>query len=276
MLKPLQELILHEKDRVMERDNDQKALAQQRYTRFAEGYVTSPSHAAGADLDRLLEIAHPHEDWVALDVATGGGHTALKFAPHVARVVATDLTPRMLEKAAAFVSTQGATNVTYQQADAEDLPFDADSFDLVTCRIAPHHFPDPARFVREGARVLRSGGLLLVQDHVLPEDETAARYIDGFERLRDPSHHRAFSQSEWVAMFHAAGLAVEQAEKMVKRHDFASWVTRQDCLPDVVARLEEMLRGAPAAAKAWLAPQDTGTPDASFANHHILIAGRKS
>jgi len=121
---------------------DAKSLSKERYGKFAQGYVTSQTHAKGADLDRLVEIAQPQADWVALDVATGGGHTALKFAPHVKRVIASDITPAMLEKARAFIGEQGVANIDFKEADAENLPFDDRSFDLVTCRIAPHHFPD--------------------------------------------------------------------------------------------------------------------------------------
>jgi ubiquinone/menaquinone biosynthesis C-methylase UbiE len=260
----------------MKQVDDSKSLSQARYTRFAEGYVTSPSHAAGAELDRLIAVAQPQPNWCVLDVATGGGHTALKFAPFVAHVVATDLTPVMLEKAEAFISSRGVKNVEFQLADAEDLPFDQGSFDLVTCRIAPHHFPQANRFVHEGARVLKPGGLLLVQDHVLPEEETTARYIDAFERLRDPSHHRAFSTSEWVRMFQDAGLKVEHTEKIIKRHNFDSWVERQACAAEVIEQLLYMLQNAPEPAARWLQPQDVGEPDATFANHHLIISGRKA
>jgi ubiquinone/menaquinone biosynthesis C-methylase UbiE len=254
---------------------DTKTLSQERYTQYAQSYVTSKAHAQGAELPRLVEIAHPKPDWVVLDVATGGGHTALAFAPHVARVVATDLTPRMLEKAAAHVADQGVTNVAFRPADAEGLPFEDKAFDLVTCRIAPHHFPDCARFVQEGARVLREGGLLLVQDHVLPDDEEAARAVDAFERLRDPSHNRAFNEREWRSMFEAAELAVEHTEQVAKRHAFIPWAERQGCTPEVVAQLTGMMQQAPAAARDWMQPQDWSTPEATFANHHIIIAGRK-
>ena len=121
---------------------DSKSLSQARYTRFADGYVTSETHAKGSDLDRLIAIAQPAPHWNVLDIATGGGHTALKFAPFVAHVVASDLTPRMLASARRhIVADNGVTNVSFQEADAEALPFEPDRFDLVTCRIAPHHFP---------------------------------------------------------------------------------------------------------------------------------------
>lgn len=260
----------------MATSGDSKSLSQERYERFAEGYVASQTHAKGHDLVRLVEIAQPQPDWTVLDVATGGGHTALRLAPHVARVVATDITPRMLEKARAFVREKGVENVSFEPADAEALPFEGATFDLVTCRIAPHHFPDPARFVSESARVLVPGGLLLVQDHLLPEDEAAARSVDGFERLRDPSHNRAYSESEWVGMFQAAGLQVEHTGQIVKRHRFMAWAKRQGCTAETIAGLERMMADASDAVLEWLQPRDFGTAGASFANRHILISGRKN
>lgn len=255
---------------------DTKALSQERYARFAEGYISSQTHAAGSDLDRLLAIAQPQPFWRALDIATGGGHTALKFAPYVQNVVASDLTPRMLMKARAFiVAERDATNVCFRAADAEALPFAAGQFDLVTCRIAPHHFPDVPRFLRECARVLRPSGCMLLQDHVLPADTAAARFVDSFERLRDPSHNRAFSAAEWERMFAAAGFMVEHRELYIKRHDFIPWAQRQGNDAATIERLTAMLRAAPAIARDWLDPRDWGAPNASFVNRHLLIRGRK-
>ena len=254
---------------------DSKALSREQYTNHAQGYVTSKAHAKAAELARLVELAQPQPDWTVLDVATGGGHTALALAPHVAQVVATDLTPKMLETAEAHIAGQGATNVEFKLADAEDLPFDDGAFDLVTCRIAPHHFPDCAHFVQESTRVLRAGGLLLVQDHVLPGDEEAARAVDDFERLRDPSHNRAFDEGEWRSMFEDAGLDVEDTEQVIKRHAFIPWAERQGCTAQTISQLITMMQQAPSLAKEWMDPQDWATPEATFVNHHILIAGRK-
>jgi ubiquinone/menaquinone biosynthesis C-methylase UbiE len=254
---------------------DSKVLSKERYSKFAQRYVSSSTHASGADLEKLLEIAQPQPDWLVLDIATGGGHTALKFAPYVSEVIATDLTANMLHAAQSSIHSHGMQNVRYLVADAENLPFDSGHFDLVTCRIAAHHFPDAQRFVHESARVLKSEGMLLIQDHLLPENDADARYIDAFEKLRDPSHNRAFNQSEWQAMFTQAGLAVEQIEKVAKRHEFIPWAERQSCTPETIARLKEMLVQAPAGAAPWMQVQESGTSDTSFTNHHILIAGRK-
>lgn len=256
-------------------DQNTSSLAQERFGEFARNYVVSSAHATGEELNRLVEIARPQPEWIVLDVATGGGHTALKFAPFVAQVISTDITPRMLEAAQAFITEKGARNVAFEPADAEDLPFEDGRFDLVTCRIAPHHFPNCPRFVSEGARVLRPGGLLLVQDLTVPEDEQAARDIGDFERLRDPSHNRAYTEMEWVDMFLAAGLRIEHKEQIVKRHAFVPWVERQGRPTEVRERLISMMERATEAVVEWMMPRDWGTSEATFANHHIIIAGRK-
>jgi ubiquinone/menaquinone biosynthesis C-methylase UbiE len=252
------------------------ASSQERFGRFAQAYVTSQAHAKGNDLDRLTECAQTESDWIVLDIATGGGHTALRFAPLVEYVIATDITPKMLDAAHRHIISQGVRNVLYTVTAAEDLPFPAQALDLVTCRIAPHHFVNCARFVRESTRVLKSNGLLLAQDHLLPEDKDAARYVDAFERLRDPSHNRGYAESEWVAMFEVAGLKVERVETLVKRHEFLPWAERQACTPQVIEQLTKLVERAPQAVLDWMQPREFGTPGATFANHHLIIAGRKT
>ena len=259
----------------MPTENDAKALSKERFNQYAAGYVTNKAHAEGAELDRLIEITQPQAAWVTLDIATGGGHTALKFAPHVAQVTATDLAPNMLDKAKTFITGQGVSNVDFQIADAENLPFEDGLFDLVTCRIAPHHFPDAAQFVREAARVLKPGGTLLVQDQVLPEDFAAARYVDAFEKLRDISHNRVFTEGEWVGLFREAGLTILHTEQLTKRHDLVHWARMQGNNAFDIERLQVLLAVAPPLALAWMEAEKVGTPEASFVNHHLIIAGRK-
>jgi len=252
-----------------------KKLSQERFGKYAQGYVDSQTHAKGYDLERLLVLAQPKSNWLALDIATGGGHTALKFAPHVEKVIATDITPKMLDAARQHITGQGITNVAFEPADAENLPFEDDIFNLVTCRIAPHHFPDCARFVRQAARVLNTGGLFLMQDQVLSEDTATAQYMDEFERTRDPSHHKAYNRSQWIAMFQAAGLIVEHSEEITKRHNLIRWVETQGHRPELVEELSQRLIDAPLKAADWLQARDVGTPEASFVNHHILILAKK-
>lgn len=250
-----------------------KAQAQARFSQFAQQYVDSERHARGAELTRLVELAQPQNAWHMLDVATGGGHMARIFAPHVRQVIATDLSLPMMQAAS---QTINALNVQFVAGDAENLAFADASFDLVTCRIAPHHFPDVFRFVMESTRVLKPGGVLLVQDLTVPDDERAARYVDSFYRLRDPSHQRCYAGYEWQGMLLDAGLTFSYTETIEHIIGLAAWVEQQACTPYVVERLHLMLKQAPAKVVEHLRPSAVGTPDALYVQTHVIIQGRKS
>ena len=141
------------------------SLVQQKFGAAAADYATSTVHAKGESLARLVELVGPQRHWRVLDVATGAGHTALALAPHVARVVASDITDEMLAEAAMLAAQRGLANVETVHADAAALPFADQSFDLVTCRLAAHHFPDPAAFIAESWRVLKPGGIFALVDN---------------------------------------------------------------------------------------------------------------
>lgn len=254
---------------------DPKQHAQARFGHFAQTYVQSAGHAKGAELNRLLELAAPHPDWLALDIATGGGHTAFKLAPHVRRMIASDLTLPMLEAARQHSALQ-AIHINYCAADAEALPFADAVFGLVTCRIAAHHFPDLYRFIVECARVLRPGGRLVVQDLTVPDDERAARYIDAFERLRDPSHVRMAAPYEWEGLFLDGGLTIEAVEIHRRPANMEEWARQQDCPPAVLEHLHILLAQAPAAVRDWLNIEHAATPSARFDHVYVLIAGTKA
>src|SRR5262249_4549859 len=131
-----------------------QSLSQTQFGRNAAEYLTSRPHAQGKSLDRLVALTQPRPDWHALDVATGAGHTAYACAPHVARVWATDITAEMLALVRAEITKRKLGNMRTAHAKAEALPFEDGVFDLVTCRIAPHHFDSIADFLDETRRVL--------------------------------------------------------------------------------------------------------------------------
>lgn len=242
---------------------DALAASQQQFGRNAANYATSTVHAKGASLGRIVELLAPQSHWHALDIATAAGHTAFAIAPEVASVVATDVTPEMLTVAQGVAAERGITNVTFAQADAHATGFDDGHFDLVTCRIAPHHFADPAQFVSEVARVLRPGGVFGLVDNLAPEDEAAAVWCDDFERRRDHSHLRCLPASEWTTLIEAAGLSVSLFETMGKKMMFEPWADNMSVPGDLrtalLADLADLVAaGGPAAA--WLRPELDGEP----------------
>lgn len=256
---------------------------QQQFGANAAGYVTSVVHAKGASLERMVALVKPRPEWRVLDVATGAGHTALAFAPHVHSVVATDITSEMLPLASRLASDRGLENVSVEACDAEALIYPNRSFDLVTCRIAAHHFQDITRFVSEAARVLRPGGCLAVVDNVVPGSRLrgkrgealrqAGNYVNAFEKLRDPSHHRCLTLEEWQDTIVDAGFEIEHQELMGKEMVFDSWAGRRQLTEKQRTRLKVMLKQAPREAAAFLTP-DFGSDRITFRLAEVILIGR--
>lgn len=247
----------------------------------ADAYVTSKVHAKGASLNRVVELLQPRPHWQVLDVATGAGHMAFSLAPYVQEIVATDITMEMLQRTAVGAQERGLPNITVEAADAENLPFRSARFDLVTCRIAAHHFPDVGRFIAEAARVLKPGGQLVVVDNVTPGSRLhgkkadlqrkAGEYVNAFEKLRDPSHGRCLSLDEWADQFRQAGLALVHQEAQRKEMDFASWIDRLHVSAATRLRLQALLLQAPTAVAEFLTPVQTGDRIIFYLTEAILI-----
>lgn len=228
------------------------SLVQKQFGIAASDYAASAVHAKGPSLERLVAAVAPQREWAVLDVATGAGHTAHILAPLVARVVASDITDEMLAEAGKLATARGLSNVETAKAEAGSLPFADQSFDLVTCRLAAHHFPNPAAFVAESFRVLRPGGTFALVDNVSPDGSmlplatpaellNAARSFNTYEKTRDPSHARALSLSEWEALMKKAGFSVTSMELLDQDIAFVPWTERMRCTAETVEILKSML-----------------------------------
>jgi ubiquinone/menaquinone biosynthesis C-methylase UbiE len=243
-----------------------KSLVQERFGAFAATYATSRPHAQGNSLLRLVELAAPQPRWIALDIATGAGHVALALAPRLAHMVASDLTPQMLGVARGLARERRIVNMSFAEMRAEALPFADGTFDLVTCRIAPHHFDDVGKFVAESARVLRPGGVFGLVDNISPDGSimagdvsalsAAANDYNAFEKLRDPSHVRCLTLAEWRDVVARAGLREHHVEILDKPMVFGPWADQQNVESRVRREMMSMLRNGSEAFRAFTRPQE--------------------
>jgi SAM-dependent methyltransferase len=189
------------------------------WSQRAEAFRASPTHRDGPDLDLLVEWCEPGPGVKALDVATGGGHVARRLREAGCTVVTVDPAPGMRADVV---------------APADHLPFEDGSFDVVACRIAPHHFPDIRAAVDEMARV--SNALLVIEDNLF-----RGEHVEEAERLRDPTHVRCYGEDEWKVFVTSAGFEVEQVERLDRRQDVDAWLERVETPPDAAARIRELL-----------------------------------
>jgi SAM-dependent methyltransferase len=183
----------------------------------AQAYRESEAHRQGRDLDLIIEWSAGAS--TALDVATGGGHVARRLREAGLKVVTTDAAPGM------------EPDVVCR---SEELPFADGSFDVVVCRVAAHHFDDPALAVREMVRV--SGGLVLISDNLYGGEQ-----LEQAEKLRDPSHVRNYSEPDWRGFLEDAGGRVEVVETIRHPIELEPWLTRAGCPPEDAARVRELV-----------------------------------
>jgi SAM-dependent methyltransferase len=107
--------------------------------------------------EQLARVADVHSGECVLDVAAGSGNTALAAARRGGQVTATDLVPNLLEIASRRAAVEGL-EVRVQVADAQDLPFEDGSFDVVLSSFGVMFAPDQQRAADELIRVCRPGG----------------------------------------------------------------------------------------------------------------------
>ncbi|TVY11984.1 class I SAM-dependent methyltransferase [Paenibacillus cremeus] len=254
---------------------DIKQKVMEQFGKHAQGYVTSTSHSSREDLSILEEWAGAEQPERALDVATGGGHAANVLAPLVKQLTALDLTPEILQASEAFLKSKGHTEVQFVLGDAESLPFADESFELVTCRIAAHHFPNPDAFVQEVHRVLSPQGCFLLFDNVAPEPDELDVIYNKIEKDRDPSHFRAWKKTEWIRMAESAGFYTEQLLQAPKPFQFESWCERMSFAGEDKDALERyMLEQTPEVRRALDVQEEQGKL-VSFQGSYCMMKLRK-
>ncbi|RWR09292.1 class I SAM-dependent methyltransferase [Siminovitchia fortis] len=224
---------------------DNKKMVINQFGSNARNYVISQIHAKGKDLDFIREVVKGGKDKVLLDVATGGGHVANALAPFVKTVTALDLTPKMLAQAKEFIESNGHDNVVFVQGDAEDLPFGDKSYDVVTCRVAPHHFPNVKRFIGESFRVLTDGGMFILVDNVSPELDDFDQFYNEVEKKRDPSHYRAYKKSEWISWIEEKGFSIQTFLTFKKRFVFDEWCKTMNLSSEAKEELNNYMIASP-------------------------------
>jgi ubiquinone/menaquinone biosynthesis C-methylase UbiE len=257
----------------MSRDDLQKA-AQRQFGRQASCYAVSRPHATGTSLQVMVDWARPAGADRVLDVATGTGFTAFAFAESAGEVVATDLTMTMLLEARRLAIERGLRNLRFLQAAAETLPFRDGSFDVATCRIAPHHFASVPLFLREMRRILRRTGRLVLADTSSPDNPDIHAWHQALERLRDPSHVRNYTPAEWQRFLADAGFTLEE---MTTAHRselaFSDWVRTSGSPVEVVAELRRRFTEASPAIREFFRYREIGG-DIHFSLMLVILLAR--
>jgi len=223
----------------------QPSFVAEQYSPRASDYVASEVHRQGADLDQMESLLKKLRHARLLDLGCGGGHVSYRAAALVDQVVACDVTPSMLATVQAAAAERGLTNITVQQASAEQLPFADASFDIVVARFTTHHWQCRDAGLREARRVLKPSGRAMFIDVIAPEDAQLDTYLQAIEVLRDISHVRNYRLTEWIAALAQAGFATDSLTIRRLPMRFDDWVARTKTDAQHVAAIRSLQRHAP-------------------------------
>lgn len=187
-------------------DNGHRRRILESFTKQVDSYSQSPIIAAEETRRKFIEFVNPSSSDRVLDVATGPGFLAFLFAEKAATVTGIDITSAMLQHAEEKRLQNNILNVRFQMGDAESIPFPDETFDIVTCGSAFHHFANPMRVLKEMTRVTKPKGKVSLSDTITSDRWKKAAFHNRLEQQRDPSHIRNLPLPELVRMFGEAGL----------------------------------------------------------------------
>jgi SAM-dependent methyltransferase len=236
----------------------QQDYVARQYAPRAEDYVTSLVHRSGDDLDQIEAEVRGHADAHVLDLGCGGGHVCYRAAPHVASVVACDVTQAMLDVVARTAAERGLNNVTTQQAAAEHLPFADACFDMVLSRFTTHHWQNMEAGLREAHRVLKPNHRAMFIDVIAPADALLDTHLQTVELLRDLSHVRDYAMAQWIGALTRAGFVLDGVTNRRLFMDFPVWIARTRTPPEHAAAIRSLQRRAPESVKAHFEIGDSG------------------
>jgi ubiquinone/menaquinone biosynthesis C-methylase UbiE len=217
----------------------------QQFGAVAEAYLSSPVHSQGADLAAVVEKLKQKPLGRVLDLGCGAGHLSFATAPFAESVVAYDLAPEMIEIVSREARQRGHENLSVQRGQVEELFFEDRTFDWVVTRYSAHHWNDVRRALREVRRVLKSEGLLIVIDVYAPEDALLDTHLQTLELLRDGSHVRDYSLSNWNSMLVESGFEISNHSTWKLPLDFKAWVERMKTPAVFVDAILQLMRNAP-------------------------------
>ena len=233
----------------------------------AMAYVESAVHSQGEDLAALAGIVERAAPVHAIDLGAGGGHVAYLMAKYAKSVTALDLSSEMLAVVAATAKEKGLANIATARGGAERLPFEDSTFDFVASRFSAHHWRDFDAGLREARRTLKRGGRAAFVDVYAPGQALFDTHLQAIELLRDHSHVRDYSCSQWLDALARARFAVDACRTWRLRMDFPVWIARMQTPEDNVKAIRALQNAASTETRAHFAIE----PDGSFLLDMLMI-----
>lgn len=164
--------------------------------------------------DRVVDFTDAGKGSRILDVATGTGKQAFAFAKKGHDVIGVDLSEAMLNIAK---KKNKYRNVKFQVADATNLPFEDNSFDVSCVSFALHDMPQTIKekALREMGRVTKREGIIVVVDYALPENKIGAFLIYHLVRLYEGKYYLEFIRTDLEGLLRSSGIETREERSVL-------------------------------------------------------------
>ncbi len=196
---------------------------QEEFGRQAANMAAAPAFKEEQTLRHISAALGPAPVGRVLEVACGPGIVAEAIAPLVSELVCIDATPEMLALAEFRLEKSEHSNLTFYEALAEALPFEAAEFDVIVTRLSFHHFEDIRTVLSEFRRVLRPQGRLVTADVISSSNREESALHNALEQLRDPTHVHMFSHQEFLTVLRRGGFEPIVEESWEQQRNFSEW-----------------------------------------------------
>ncbi|MEF3255343.1 MAG: class I SAM-dependent methyltransferase [Deferribacterales bacterium] len=230
----------------------------------SQNYLYSSDHKVGDDLDYVKRYFSNRRFNNLLDIATGAGHFTQVFEAD--RKVTCDYSFNMLITARTNYHLDLAV-----QSDSSNLPFRNDCFEIVTCRIAMHHFSHPNLFSQEVHRILTEKGFFVLIDSIVDIEDA---YLNVIEYIRDRSHIRSMTVREIINFFHPT-FRLEHFNTFYKKHNFEEWAKRLNPSKEQYQKIVEHFKKLPRHIKDELRIEEDDFNIISYTDKKGLFIFRK-
>jgi demethylmenaquinone methyltransferase/2-methoxy-6-polyprenyl-1,4-benzoquinol methylase len=185
-------------EKLTDEEKEYYLLVRQAFAILAPFYDAIAAHFSGVR-DRVVNFTNAQKGSRILDVATGTGQQAFAFAKKGYEVVGIDLSEAMLNVAK---KKNKFRNAKFEVADATNLPFEDNSFDISSVSFALHDMPLSIRekVLKEMARATKPKGIIVIVDYDLPENKIGRFLIYHFVALFEAEYYKNFIKSNLEAL----------------------------------------------------------------------------
>jgi ubiquinone/menaquinone biosynthesis C-methylase UbiE len=244
------------------------------FTRQAQAYADTAQAKDAAAHAKLAALVGLRASDRVLDVACGPGFLTRAFALRCAEAVGVDATDALLDIARRNALEHGVANVRFDSGDATELPYADGAFDVVICRAAFHHFPNPSRVLGEMRRVAKHGGKVMVADFVTSPNAQFARAHNAIERLCDPTHVRALPADQLRALFIDKELEIVEERPGRMHYGLTDWLAHGGPAPEAEQEIRRRFAQALGNDETGLDVRRDGD-ETYFTHQTLVLVGRR-